>query len=270
MVLFPHCKINLGLHVTARRPDGFHELETVFYPVPWCDALELIQRDEPGARLYTSGLPVPGGSTSNLVIRAYNLLSEDHELPGAEFHLHKVIPMGAGLGGGSSDAAFALKLMNEVFGLGLGMDSLKSYAAKLGSDCAFFIQNDAAYATGRGELLSPIECNLEGWHMLLVVPGIHVGTAEAYSWINPAAPESDLRSLIAEGPSAWKGRLQNDFELPVCLRHHQIAEIRDALYDTGADYAAMSGSGSAVFGLFRHEPDTARWKEYNHWSGALR
>ncbi len=269
MVLFPNCKINLGLHVTARRPDGFHELETVFYPVPWCDALELIASEEPGVRLFSSGIPVHGDPANNLVARAYHLLSQDRVLPGAEFHLHKVIPMGAGLGGGSSDAAFALKLMNEVYGLGLKTDELKRQAAVLGSDCAFFIDSAPAYATGRGEQLSPIDCSLKGWHILVVVPEIHVGTAEAYSWISPAKPEFDLRAIISEDPSTWKNRLKNDFEAAVCKHHPQIAGIKESMYNAGAVYASMSGSGSAVFGIFKEVPDASPWGTFRHWSGQL-
>jgi 4-diphosphocytidyl-2-C-methyl-D-erythritol kinase len=269
MIYFPHCKINLGLHITARRKDGFHELETVFYPVPWCDALELIVREEPGVKLFTSGLPVQGDPSNNLVTRAYQLLSQDRSLPGAEFHLHKVIPMGAGLGGGSADAAFALKLMNEVFELGIDLVKLKENATVLGSDCAFFIEDKPAFATGRGEQLMPIECNLTGWHILLVVPDIHIGTAEAYSWITPAQPEFDIRALVGDDPTTWNEHLRNDFEAAVCARHPQIAEIKDDLYRAGAVYASMSGSGSAVFGLFNQAPDTERWREYRHWTGRL-
>lgn len=270
MIVFPHAKVNLGLHVTRKREDGFHELETVFYPVPWCDALEIIPAKHPETTFSLSGLTIPSSGGGNLVLRAVEALRERFTFPELEIHLHKVIPMGAGLGGGSSDAAFTLRALNESFGLGLDLQEIRHIAAQLGSDCAFFATDTPLLASGRGEVLKPISVPLDGWHMVLVMPPVAVGTAEAYSWIRPHKSMQDLGFLIAEGPEAWKGRLINDFEAPVCERFPVIADIREQLYGLGAVYATMSGSGAAVFGLFKQTPDLPLGlKALPHWCGVL-
>ncbi len=270
MIVFPHAKVNLGLHVISKRGDGFHELETVFYPVPWCDALEIVPSKNNKTEFSSSGLPIPLSSGGNLVMRAVDELRKRFTLPELEIHLHKVIPMGAGLGGGSSDAAFTLRLLNDSFGLGLDSHELGCIAAQLGSDCAFFAMDVAMLASGRGEVLKPIQVPLDGWFMVLVMPPVSVGTAEAYSWIKPQKPSQDLESLIAKGPEAWKGKLSNDFENPVCERYPIIAQIREQLYELGAVYAAMSGSGAAVFGLFSKAFELPpALKQLPHWCGIL-
>lgn len=254
MVVFPNCKINLGLHITGKRPDGYHELETVFYPVQLRDALEIVHAttEEPeDIRFTASGLSIPGNSASNLCVKAYQLLKKDFpELPPIQMHLHKVIPMGAGLGGGSSDGAFALKLLNEKFQLKLNQDQLIHYAAQLGSDCPFFILNRPCYGTGRGEILEPIELNLSGHRFVLIHPGIHVSTKWAFEQLTPAKAPRPITEILQQSLSEWKRELVNDFEAPILRAYPEIASIKRALYDDGAVYASMSGSGSTVFGIY--------------------
>ncbi|SEW46898.1 4-diphosphocytidyl-2-C-methyl-D-erythritol kinase [Chitinophaga sp. YR573] len=249
MIVFPNCKINLGLHVTRKRPDGFHDLETVFYPLPLTDALEVIT---PGTLTFTgSGIPVPGNTEDNLCLKAWHLLKQDFPLlPEVNIHLHKHIPIGAGLGGGSADAAFILQLLNNRFELSLTEEQLITYAAKLGSDCAFFIPNKPCYATGRGEILEPIPLNLDNWSFVLVYPGIHVNTGWAFGRITPKVPAQSLRDSILAPVESWKTLISNDFEAPVFSAHPELAQIKDELYAYGAVYATMSGSGSAMVGIF--------------------
>jgi 4-diphosphocytidyl-2-C-methyl-D-erythritol kinase len=269
MIVFPNIKVNLGLNINEKRADGYHNLQTVFFPVPWTDILEAVLSDNQGLNFQSSGIPIPGDNNKNLVIRAFELLNRQHTLPGLTMHLHKNLPMGAGLGGGSSDGAFALKLINTVCALQLDDETLARYAAELGSDCPFFIYNRPMYATGRGELLEPMPLNLESWYMLIVMPPLTVGTAEAYSWITPTQPAVSIKEILKESPDTWKDRLINDFEAPVIERYPLIGEIKQQLYHQGAAYASMSGSGAAVFGLFRQQPSTSQWKQYVHWSGQL-
>jgi 4-diphosphocytidyl-2-C-methyl-D-erythritol kinase len=249
MIVFPNCKINLGLHVVSKRPDGFHELETVFYPLPLTDALEVIS---PGKLKFTaSGITVPGDSADNLCLKAWQLLKQDFpDLPGIDIHLHKHIPIGAGLGGGSADAAFMLQLLNNRFQLGITEEQLLIYAAKLGSDCPFFIQNKPCYATGRGEIMTPIALDLSGWSFVLVYPGIHINTGWAFSRITPQAPLLSLRENILQPVETWQKTITNDFEAPVLNAYPELAAIKEKLYAEGAVYAAMSGSGSAFVGIF--------------------
>ena len=269
MIVFPNIKVNLGLNINEKRADGYHNLQTVFFPVPWTDIIEAVRSDNQGLNFHSSGIPIPGDNNKNLVIRAFELLSKRHTLPGLTMHLHKNLPMGAGLGGGSSDGAFALKLINTVCALQLDEETLANYAAELGSDCPFFIYNRPMFATGRGELLEPLSLNLESWYMLIVMPPLTVGTAEAYSWITPEHPAVSIKEILKESPDTWKDRLINDFEAPVIQRYPLIGEIKQQLYHQGAAYASMSGSGAAVFGLFRQQPSTSPWKQYVHWSGQL-
>lgn len=256
MIIFPNCKINLGLRILRKRPDGYHDLETVFYPVALRDALEIIPL---GAHEHTSAFPfslsgaeLKGQPTSNLCVRAYKLLKKDFPaLPRIRMHLHKQVPAGAGLGGGSADAAFTLVLLNRMFRLNLSTSQLMTYAAELGSDCPFFILNRPCLASGRGEELEEIPVNLKGYRILLVNPGIHIDTAMAFLQIIPAVPEKPVGEIIRSLPfERWKDELINDFEKAIFPRHSEIAEIKDELYRQGAVYASMSGSGSTVFGFF--------------------
>lgn len=249
MISFPNAKINLGLHVTERRPDGYHNLETLFYPVSLTDILEVI----PGSSFSfdASGLNVDAEPEKNLVVRAYNLLKEEFGLPPVKIWLHKVIPFGAGLGGGSSDAAFMLKMANELFSLGLPASQLKAYAVRIGADCPFFIDNIPSLATGTGNQLQPVDINLQDYKIVIVKPSFGVNTAQAYRSIVPGQPAKALSGIVSLAPEMWKDLLTNDFEKPVFLMFPELAEIKKKLYDLGAVYASMSGSGSAVFGLFR-------------------
>ncbi len=262
MICFPNAKINLGLHITSKRPDGYHEIETCMVPIPLFDALEMIL-DPKKTSFQSTGLEIPGEAKDNLILKAYSLLKKDFpSLPQLQIHLHKAIPMGAGLGGGSADAGFALTLMNNLFDLILDDFFLEEYAATLGSDCPFFIDNKPKIARGRGELLEPIDVNLSGSHLILINPGIHIGTKEAYAGVKPAPPKVNLVELIADR-SRWKDELVNDFEESVFKNHPEIAHIKAKLYHAGAYYASMSGSGSSVFGLFDEKPKKMEWnKDY--------
>lgn len=259
MIRFPIAKINLGLNVVARRPDGYHDLETVFYPVPIKDALEVQVMDElfPSAYdcdLKVTNLNIEGDEQKNLVVRAYNLLKCDFPQMGrVHAHLYKAIPTQAGMGGGSSDCAAMILLLNDLFGLKLSEQQMIDYAAKLGADCAFFIIGKPAYAEGIGEKLVPIDLNLSGYHLGVVRPDIPVSTKEAFSLVKPMRPKENCREVVAQPVGTWRERLTNDFEQSVFALHPEIGQIKDQLYALGADYAAMSGSGSALFGLFQKE-----------------
>jgi 4-diphosphocytidyl-2-C-methyl-D-erythritol kinase len=262
MLVFSNCKINIGLHVINKRADGFHNLETVFYPIPINDVLELNAnfKNKDGQVGFNSfGLKIDGNAESNLIVRAYHLLSKDFDLKAVDFTLLKNIPMGAGLGGGSSNAAFALKLLNDFFGLYISTKKLKEYAAKLGSDCAFFIDNVPSFATGRGEVLEPIQINLQGYFFVLVKPNIHVSTSEAFANVNKRGTGSvSLKDLVSQPIDDWKNLVVNDFEKSVFGFYPEIGDIKNQLYESGALYASMSGSGSSVFGLFKSEIDLKR------------
>jgi 4-diphosphocytidyl-2-C-methyl-D-erythritol kinase len=254
MVLFPNAKINLGLNILRKREDGYHELETIFYPIGLKDGLEFIENKQNKINFTSSGLPLNIDPEENIVVKAYRLLAADHSLPGLDIHLHKVIPFGAGLGGGSSDAAFLLKGLNDYFELGLFVSQLKKYAVKLGADCSFFIENKPAFACGIGEQLQNIDFTLNGYFILLVKPPFGVGTKEAYAGIKPSIPKKSLLDSIQLSPDNWQNCIVNDFETSVFNLYPQIAEIKSKLLEHGAIYAAMSGSGSSVFGLFKSEP----------------
>lgn len=254
MIVFPHCKINLGLSVIAKRPDGYHNLETCFYPVPWRDVLEVIE----GSTFHfeMTGINIPGEPESNLCVKAYRLLREDYKLPEVQIHLHKVIPTGAGLGGGSSDAAFMLRLLNQKFELGISGDNLVQYAARLGSDCAFFIYDSPMMGSGRGEILKPIAVSLAKKFIVVVKPAVHVSTADAFAGIVPRQADHNIEEVVSQMPvREWRHHLKNDFEETVFRKYPEIERVKAQLYGTGALYAAMSGSGSSVFGIFDHEVD---------------
>ena len=260
MIVFPNCKINLGLHILGKREDGFHNLETIFYPVPFKDALEVIPaaNDKAEVEFTTTGLAVDGNTADNLCVKAYHLLKKDFpKVPSVKIHLHKTIPLGAGLGGGSADAAFMLNLLNNKFQLNLSTAQLSKYALHLGSDCPFFIVNKPCYATGRGEQLEEIAVDLSSYTMVLVNPGIHINTGWAFQNISPALPQKSIRSIIQQPIDSWRDELSNDFEKPVFAAHPQIQEIKETLYQQGALYAAMSGSGSTVFGIFNTDFDVS-------------
>lgn len=258
MVLFPNCKINLGLHILRKRSDGFHDLETVFYPIPLQDAVEVIQHPHPitDVEFSASGLKVDGNVSDNICVKAYHLLKKDFpQLPAVKMHLHKTIPMGAGLGGGSADGAFTLLLLNKKFNLGLGEAALIDYALQLGSDCPFFIRNAPCYATGRGEVMENIALDLSAYNFVLVNPQIHINTGWAFSQIRPSAERPSLKETVQKPVEEWKALLTNDFEDAVFAKHPAIKECKDVLYAAGAVYASMTGSGSTVFGLFAKDAE---------------
>jgi len=250
MIHFPNCKINIGLNIVAARPDGFHDIETVFYPVPLTDALEIMQAPDGVTEFITSGIEIQGTHEQNLCMKAYRMLQKEYALPAVKIHLHKAIPMGSGLGGGSSDAACTLNMLNELFELGLSAEKLKHDAALLGSDCAFFIDNHPRFAQGRGERMEEIMLDLSGWFLAIVIPGIHVSTAEAYRLVVPRMPMNSLEEIIRLPMEDWKNMIVNDFEAPVAAKFPVIGATKQMMYDAGAVFASMSGSGSAVFGLF--------------------
>lgn len=258
MITYPNCKINLGLHILEKRTDGYHNLETVFYPIPLCDILEIIENKDPenspSFPLSVSGLPIQGNTSTNLCVKAYKLLKKDFSrMPWVRVHIHKIIPIGAGLGGGSANGAFALKIYNDLFSLGLSEARLQEYAAVLGSDCPFFIKNKPCYATGRGELLEEIGLDLSAYRFVVINPGIYINTGDAFRDIIPGKPATGLREIIGLPVKEWKDRLVNDFEASVFRKHPEIAAIKQTLYDQGALYASMSGSGSTVFGIFERD-----------------
>ena len=268
MVTFPNCKINLGLHILGKREDGFHNLETVFYPVAFKDALELIPATNNTTEIeFTgTGLAVDGNVSDNLCVKAYYLLKKDFpQLPLVKIHLHKAIPMGAGLGGGSADAAFMLKLLNEKFNLNLSTLQLLNYALELGSDCPFFVINKPCIATGRGEILEEMEVDLSAYKIVLINPGIHINTGWAFSQRSvgskPSGRFKPLKEIIQQPIETWKENLQNDFEIPVFAVHTQVKAIKENLYSEGAVYAAMSGSGSTVFGIFNRDFDVSAFAD---------
>lgn len=252
MITFPNAKINLGLNITEKRPDGYHNLETIFYPIPVEDALEIHVLNEGNEkyRLHQAGLEIAGEVDSNLVVKAHKLLEEQYNLPPVDIHLFKHIPSGAGLGGGSADAAFMLKLLNDKFNLGLSNEVLEEYAARLGADCAFFIQNAPTYAEGIGNIFSPVSLSLKHYQLWLVKPDIFVSTRDAFSQIKPRYPEKSLKEIIQMPVTEWRKYMKNDFEESVFPQFPAIGEIKEEMYRHGAIYASMSGSGSSVYGLF--------------------
>ncbi|MDX5346250.1 MAG: 4-(cytidine 5'-diphospho)-2-C-methyl-D-erythritol kinase [Hymenobacteraceae bacterium] len=269
MIVFPNAKINIGLNVVAKRADGFHELASCFYPVQWADGLEILPSEK--TTMAITGIPVPGAVETNLCLKAYELLKQDFELPPVQMHLHKVIPIGAGLGGGSADAAFALKALNQLFDLNIPDEQLEAYARQLGSDCAFFIQNKPVFAKERGDVFEPLALNLQDYAVVLVYPNIHITTAEAYRHVKPKAPEQDLRELLQQPVSNWKTTVKNDFEEALFPDYPVLEELKEQLYQQGAVYAAMSGSGSTIFGIFeKNVPETLNFpNDYLVWKGRL-
>ncbi|MCM1522226.1 MAG: 4-(cytidine 5'-diphospho)-2-C-methyl-D-erythritol kinase [Muribaculaceae bacterium] len=250
MLVFPNAKINLGLDILSRRPDGYHDISTVMVPVPWRDVLEIVPARGEVSTLTVTGRRVDCPPEKNLVMRAYRLMEERFGLPPVDIYLRKVIPDGAGLGGGSADASFTLRVLDEHFALGLDDETLASMAAHLGADCPLFIFNRPMLATGTGTDLSPIDVDLSGMTIVIVKPPVSVPTAQAYSRVTPAVPPEPIPEILQSPVSEWQGRLKNDFETSVFPLHPMLPEIKDKLLDIGAVYASMSGSGSSLFGLF--------------------
>ncbi|MBN1159539.1 MAG: 4-(cytidine 5'-diphospho)-2-C-methyl-D-erythritol kinase [Bacteroidales bacterium] len=272
MLSFPNAKINIGLRVVEKRPDGYHNIETVFYPVNLCDMLEFVPLDSPGKDIHltVTGENLPARSENNLCIKAYRLLKNDYALPPLSVHLHKIIPIGSGLGGGSSDAAFMLKELNGLFHLGISESGLHSYASTLGSDCAFFIKNKPVLGYGRGNRFADINIKWEDFEIVIVCPGIHINTAEAYAGVSPQKPCISLEELMKLPPGEWGRLIQNDFEISVFQKYPVIAKIKKKLYELGAIYASMSGSGSSVYGLFDRAPEVkGLFKGMFFWKGSL-
>lgn len=265
MILFPNCKINLGLNILYRREDGYHALETCFYPIPLRDALEVITlpNEQLSPQLFISGLAIAGDPNDNLCMKAWRLLKQDFpELPAVSIHLLKQIPAGAGLGGGSADGAFTLRLLNEKFHLNIPVEKLLHYAAQLGSDCPFFMVNQPAIATGRGELLEPFAPDLSRYSFLLVHPGIHINTGWAFSQITPHQPACNLKETLQLPVSQWKEKLVNDFEAAVCHHHPELQQVREKMYTAGAHFASMSGSGSCFYGIYpKNEVPVLEWPD---------
>lgn len=253
MVSFPNAKINIGLNIISKRPDGFHNIETIFYPIGLSDVLEIIP-DKDHIAIKTSGIALNINAEENICYKAYQLLSKRFNIPPLEIYLHKIIPSGAGLGGGSSDAAFLLKEINSLFKLGIKQNDLESIASDLGSDCAFFIRNKAVFAKGRGEQFEDISLDLSDYYIYLVKPDIFVSTAEAYSLVKPAQPKVSLKDLIKSPVSEWKSKINNDFEFSIFNQYPLLNSIKSEFYKNGALYATMSGSGSAIYGIFPTKP----------------
>lgn len=268
MICFPNAKINLGLNVVGKRPDGYHNIETVFYPIPVKDALEIVSGEK--LSFSQTGIQVDVPMEKNLVIKALNLLKTHYEIPPLEIHLLKAIPFGAGLGGGSADAAFMLKLLNDFCRLDIPTEELENIAAAIGADCPFFIRNTPVFATGTGNIFQPVELSLKGYHLCLVKPDVAVSTPEAYSLVTPAEPEISLKEIISKPVTGWKNLMINDFEKSVFSKHPVIEEIKEELYQAGAVYASMSGSGSSVFGLFEKPTQLkAQFTDCFVWEGQL-
>ncbi|MBN2212844.1 MAG: 4-(cytidine 5'-diphospho)-2-C-methyl-D-erythritol kinase [Bacteroidales bacterium] len=273
MICFPNAKINIGLRILEKMPDGYHHIETVFCPVGLTDVLEFLEDSSLNngtCMLKTTGLSVSVPSEKNLVAKAYDLMNRKKSLPGIRVHLHKIIPMGAGLGGGSSDAAFMLKSLNEVYQLGLSREEMANIAAKIGSDCPFFLRNAPVFASGKGERFREINAGLGGLYLVMVLPGIHVSTVEAYASVRPKKPEKSLYDLIKLPLHSWKENIINDFEMTIFNKHPELGKIKEELYKLGAVYASMSGSGSAVYGLFSDPPQSmGHIEKYLCWKGKL-
>ena len=250
MICFPNAKINLGLHILSMRTDGYHNIETVFYPVDRCDALEIVPAEGGKTAFTQTGIPVDGKPENNLVMKAFNLLRKDFDLPEIAVYLRKEIPIGAGLGGGSSDAAFMIKLLNDFAGLKLSNEQMEEYARQIGADCPFFIQNKPVFAEGTGDIFSPVTVSLQNYRIEIIKPSVSVSTKEAYAQVKPQQPAVPLKEIIRLPINEWKNHLINDFEPGIFAQYPEIAKIKQQMYAEGAIYASMSGSGSAVFGIF--------------------
>ncbi len=278
MICFPNAKINLGLYITEKRADGFHNIETVFYPIGWNDALEIIVLDSVRTdkslsqefNLHLSGLSISGNIEDNLLYKAYQIIKQTKQLPAIDVYLHKTLPMGAGLGGGSADAAFFINLLNEKFTLNFNETERIDIARQLGSDCAFFIKNTPVYATQKGDVFADIQLDLSHLHIAIIYPNVHSNTKEAYTLVKPQQATKSLLDVIKQPISTWQTDLVNDFEKSIFNLYPVVEKTKNDLYDLGAVYACMSGSGSAVFGLFEFEPDIKHLSEFPHWVGKMK
>lgn len=268
MVLFPPAKINIGLFITEKRADGFHALETCFVQIPWTDILEISPATS--FSFSSTGLPISGNVSTNLCVRAFNLLAKDFPMSPVHIHLHKIIPMGAGLGGGSSDAAYTLMGLRDLFELPLHNHDLVPYAQELGSDCAFFLFNQAQFGQGKGDELSPIPLSLKGYFALLVYPNFGISTQQAYAQVKPKSAPTYLPEAISLPMESWKNNIKNDFEESLFPDFPQLEQMKKDMYALGAEYAAMSGSGSTMFGLFKQKIDPPEgWADFPTWSGII-
>src|SRR5690554_173307 len=258
MICFPNAKINLGLNIVSRRNDGYHNLETIFYPINLKDGLEIVySNSQEQYQFFQTGDIIEGNPSNNLVIKAFELIKNHSksEIPNIDIHLLKKIPTGAGLGGGSSDAAFMLNLLNETFNLNISDKELTELALKIGADCPFFIKNKPSFATGIGDELTPIDLDLSDMYILIVKPDVFISTKEAYSMISEKKPSLSLKDIVKRPLNEWKELMKNDFEPPIFKKYPQICKIKKQLYDLGATYASMSGSGSSLYGIYREKPD---------------
>jgi len=268
MLLFPNAKINIGLNIVEKRPDGFHNLESCFYPVGWTDVLEVVRSES--FAFSSGGLAIPGDPAHNLCVRAYERLKQDFDLPPVRMHLHKIVPIGAGLGGGSADAAFALKLLNDEFALGLTPEQLETYARPLGSDCAFFVRNQPVYCVEKGDVFEDIGVSLTGYTAVLVYPNLAISTAEAYAGVRPRLPAVPLRALLEAPVETWRQHVRNDFEESLFPKYPLLERLKAELYEQGAVYASMSGSGSTLYGIFGQPPVLPNhFAAYRVWQGNL-
>ena len=272
MVSFPNAKINLGLQILRKRTDGYHDISSVFYPIKWADILEIIPSES--FQFTSSGLEIPGNPSQNLIVKAYELIRTDFldKVKPVAIHLHKIIPMGAGLGGGSADASFTLKMLNELFSLELTTTELENYARKLGSDCAFFIENKPVYCFHKGDEFAASLVSLAGKTLVVINPMIHISTAEAYQHAMPTEAPVLVNQLIQQPMDTWKNQLANDFEKGLSAKYPLIAQLKEKLYEEGAIYASMTGSGSTLYGIFEQPIDTLVFKEWGDfmiWQGLL-
>jgi 4-diphosphocytidyl-2-C-methyl-D-erythritol kinase len=280
MLVYPNVKINLGLFITGKRPDGYHNIESVFYPIPWTESLEVIQdtgkssedyaalsfAEKGNVRFFSYNNPIPGTAESNLCIKVFELVEAWFNLPKTEIHLLKSLPIGAGLGGGSADAAFTLRALKDYYNLTISDFEAKELLAKVGSDCPFFWNNKPAFVFGRGEQMRALELDLSNYHFVLVNPNIHVSTKEAYAGVSPKNPPIDLAMLEWLDVADWKDLVKNDFEDSLFPSYPEIAAIKSKLYELGATYASMTGSGSSVYGMFSSAIELPKeWEQYQVW-----
>ncbi|MDX2189107.1 MAG: 4-(cytidine 5'-diphospho)-2-C-methyl-D-erythritol kinase [Bacteroidota bacterium] len=253
MILFSNSKINIGLNIINKREDGYHNIETCFAPIGWSDILEIIPSDK--LIFSTTGIPIPGNTNENLCLKAYYIIARNYKIPPVKIHLHKIVPIGAGLGGGSSNAAFVLKGLNQMFELGIKEPQLIEYASTMGSDCAFFVKNKLQFATGKGDDFSDLSVNVGKKYLTLIYPNFHISTPEAYKGCEPRGNSYNLSLNILQPISEWRNLIQNDFEKTILLKYPVLQNIKNELYKKGAIYASMSGSGSTMFGVFEFEPN---------------
>jgi 4-diphosphocytidyl-2-C-methyl-D-erythritol kinase len=271
MIDFPNAKINIGLHITEKRPDNYHNIETFMYPVLWQDALEIVKSSD--NQCIISGLDIPPDGKENLCQRAYQLLKQDFDLDSVHIYLHKVIPTGAGLGGGSADAAFTLNILNKIFDLRLSYSQLEAYARKLGSDCAFFIQNRPQYCFQKGDEFTNLALSLKDKWAVLVYPNLAISSQIAYRQVKPNATRAPLSELLLQSNfKDWAKLIQNDFELALFPQYPVLASVKSKLYELGAVYASMSGSGSTLFGIFEKAIEAKKYfpANYQIWEGYLK